>query len=69
MEGKRVVLSINPEFYRLVKSRAEKEYMNVQQYIYELLRKNVLISPVKKSNAGRPKKSGDLYMDMFTRNR
>ncbi len=69
MESKKVILALNPELYKIVKSRAEKEYMNVQQYIYDLLRKNVLVSPAKKSNAGRPKKSGDLYTDMFTRSR
>ncbi|MEY3475914.1 MAG: hypothetical protein RLY65_314 [Pseudomonadota bacterium] len=31
MESKKVILAINPEFYKLVKARAEKDYMNAAQ--------------------------------------
>lgn len=69
MESKKVLLALNPELYKLVKSRAEKEYMNVQQYVYDLLRRNVLASEAKKSGAKRQKGTGDFYTDIFTKRR
>jgi hypothetical protein len=56
MEGKKVLLSINPQIYGLLAKKAEKNYMSIQEYVNDLIRKDVLAPMISKSNAGRPHK-------------
>ena len=71
MTTKKLILALQPETYATLKRRSEPHYLSVQQYIYELIRKE-LMTPTgakKKSNAGRPKAGEDKFLKYFTRDR
>ncbi len=69
MQNKKINLTVNPALYDALMKKAAERAMSAQEYILDSVRDRVFAPPAKKSNAGRPKKSGDLYTDMFTRSR
>ena len=66
MATKKVLLALNPGLYGLIKEKAEKRFMGVQEFIYEILRKEVL---KPKGKAGRPVKLDEPLIAAFARKR
>jgi len=64
MKGKRLLLTISPKIYELLDKKAEANYMSVQEFINETLRKS-LLAQLHPSKAGRPKKF--VFEDLFSR--
>jgi len=71
MEGKKILLTLNPELYALLEQKAKSSFMTMQELITDALRKSILASqqPLKKSKAGRPMKIDDPYLEYFSRKR
>lgn len=69
--SKGLYLSLNPELHALASKKADTRLMKLQEYIYELIRKDVLAPPpsAAKKNKARPKSSDDAFLDMFSRKR
>lgn len=69
MQNKKINLTINPVLYDVLMKKAGERAMSAQEYILDSVRDRVFAPPPKKSNAGRPRKSDDPYLDMFSRKR
>lgn len=69
MANKGVYLTLRPELHTRANEKAKRQLMTIQEYIYDLLRKDLLAPPQQKSKAGRPKKNEDAFLDMFSRKR
>ncbi|MBS3147961.1 hypothetical protein J4219_03700 [Candidatus Woesearchaeota archaeon] len=69
MKNKKILLTLNPDFYSQIESKANERLQTMQDYIYETLRGRVYAPPVKKSRAGRPKKVDDPFIEHFSRAR
>ena len=68
-KNKKVTLTLNPKLHALLAQKANEKLMSVQEYIYDALRNKLFTPPLKKTGAGRPRKSDDPYLDYFSRNR
>jgi len=69
MQTKKVLLTINTKFFDHISVKADERSMSIQEYIYDTLRDRVYATPAlptKKSNAGRPKKVDDPFIQHFT---
>lgn len=70
MQSKRILLSIHPQLFETLKAKAEKNSMTVQEAIIDAIRQTTApAAPAKKSNAGRPKKVDDKFLEYFSRER
>lgn len=69
MKNKKILLTLNPKLYELLRNEADKRMQSVQEFTYETLRNRILTNPAKKSRAGRPKKADDPLIEAFTRAR
>lgn len=61
----RTTIALDNDVYRKVRERVRKgRYKNIQQYIYELIRRDIF----RKKAGGRPKtvSSEDAYLDKFS---
>jgi subtilisin family serine protease/uncharacterized membrane protein YgcG len=50
MAGKRVLLTLNPHIYEELKQKSKDNLMTLQEYISDILRKDILVSKPKKSS-------------------
>ncbi|RJQ19716.1 hypothetical protein C4580_05095 [Candidatus Woesearchaeota archaeon] len=66
MANKGVYLTLRPELHTRANEKAKRQLMTIQEYIYDLLRKDLLAPPQQKSKAGRPKKVDDTFIKHFT---
>ncbi len=71
MEGKKILLTLNPEMYSVLEEKAKSNLMTMQELITDTLRKAILLSqqPVKKGKAGRPPKVDEPFLEYFSRKR
>ena len=69
MEGKKILLTLNPEMYSVLEEKAKVSMMTIQELITDTLRKVILTSqqPVKKGKAGRPPKVDEPFLEYFLR--
>ncbi|MBS3103296.1 hypothetical protein J4458_07675 [Candidatus Woesearchaeota archaeon] len=69
MEGKKVLLTLNPEMYAELEGHAKANFMTMQELITNTLRKCVLYAAEsqKKSKAGRPPKVDEPFLEYFSR--
>ncbi len=71
MEGKKILLTLNPEMYAFLEEKAKGSLMTMQELITDTLRKVILASqkPIKKTKAGRPPKVDEPFLEYFSRKR
>lgn len=69
MRNKKINLTVNPVLYDAMMKKAAERAMSAQEYILDSVRDKVFAPPPKKSNAGRPRKNDDAFLDMFSRKR
>ena len=69
MEGKKILLTLNPEMYSVLEEKAKANLMTMQELITDALRRSILASqqPAKKSRAGRPPKTDEPFLEYFSR--
>ena len=69
MEGKKILLTLNPEMYAYLEEKAKSSMMTMQELITYTLRKVILASqqPAGKSKAGRPPKVDEPFLEYFPR--
>ena len=67
MEGKKVLLTLNPEMYAELEGHAKANFMTMQELIANTLRKCVLYAAEsKKGKVGRPKKVDEPFLEYFS---
>lgn len=68
MEGKKVLLTLNPEMYTELEGHAKANFMTMQELITNTLRKCLLYAEsAKKGKAGRPPKVDEPFLEYFSR--
>ncbi len=64
MAGQRILLTLNPKVYKALKQKADKSLMTLQELISDTLRKSVL-----SQKAGKKSKTGDQFLEQFSKKR
>ena len=67
MEGKKVLLTLNPEMYAELEGHAKANFMTMQELITNTLRKCVLYAAEssKKGKAGKPPKIFAIFLEII----
>jgi len=70
MNNKKILLSMDPRLYEIIKKTADDNYMTAQELMRDILRKSVLSSKSKSKKGvkrGRPPKVDEPFIEYFSK--